>query len=291
VKPLKIKKMKKRFIKALAGILIFLGIMIPVMSFGQSQKHIMKKYLTRLPSGNPVNNGILQKYRMTAVYTNLDIYGNFTGKTRVTGDYTRGYEGGYSQWNNVYVSEVKKDSDPFPQGKKQEFMENFKYIPSSGMINESAFKSFPAEIDNIFARNLIWDMLSLEIFAWRYNDSLKITIPFTIPDIKGEFNMADIGKYSHASIELCWTGVSGINDELCAVIEYRALNNKVEVAVGNVKTKGTEQYWGNTWISLKTKQIEFGEIYSSTFQEIEVNGMKDKFLAKTIRELKVERIK
>jgi hypothetical protein len=42
---------------------------------------------------------------------------------------------------------------------------------------------------------------------------------------------------------------------------------------------------------LKTKQIEFGEIYSSTFQEIEVNDMKDKFLAKTIRELKVERIK
>lgn len=81
------------------------------------------------------------------------------------------------------------------------------------------------------------------------------------------------------------------NSELCAVIEYRALNNKVEVAVGNIKTKGTEQYWGNTWISLKTKQLEFGEIYSSTFQEIEVNGMKDKLLAKTIRELKVERIK
>lgn len=283
--------MKRRSINALAGILIFLGILIPVMSFGQCQKNIMKKYLTRLPSGNLANNGILQKYRMTSVYTNLDLYGNFTGKTRVTGDYTRGYEGNYSQWNNVYVSETKIDSDTFPKGKKQEFMENFRYNPSSDMMNESAFKSFPSAIDNIFARNLIWDMLSLEIFACRYNDSLKIAVPFTIPDIKGEFNMADIGKYSHASIELCWTGISVMNSELCAVIEYRALNNKVEVAVGNIKTKGTEQYWGNTWISLKTKQLEFGEIYSSTFQEIEVNGMKDKLLAKTIRELKVERIK
>jgi hypothetical protein len=247
--------------------------------------------MTKLPSGKPENNGILQKYRMIAVYTNMDKYGNFTDKTRVIGDYTRGYEGGYSQWNNVWVANAKKESDPFPQGKKQEFMENFRYIPSSGMMNESDFKSFPTAIDNIFARNMIWDMLGLELFAWSYNDSLKITVPYTIPDIKGEFNMAEIGKYSHTSIQLCWTGISVMNGELCAVIEYRALNNKVEVAVGNIKTKGTEQYWGNTWMSLKTKQIEFGEIYSSTFQEIEVSGLKDKLLVKTIRELTLERIR
>ena len=36
----------------------------------------------------------LQKYRMTAVYTNRDLYGNFTGKTKITGDYTMGLENG-----------------------------------------------------------------------------------------------------------------------------------------------------------------------------------------------------
>jgi hypothetical protein len=283
--------MKKRFIKSLSGILIVLGAILPVISFCQSSKNVVNKYMTKLPSGKPENNGILQKYRMTAVYTNMDIYGNFTGKTRVTGDYTSGYEGGYAQWNNVWVANTNKESDPFTQGNKQDFMENFRYKPSSGMMNEADFKSFPTEIDNIYARNMIWDMLGLEIFAWGYNDSLKMTVPFTVPDIKGDFNMAEIGKYNHASVQLCWTGISVMNGVLCAVIEYRALNNKVEVVVGNVKTKGTEQYWGNTWISLKTKQIEFGEIYSATFQEIEVSGMKDKFLVKTIRELKVERIK
>lgn len=283
--------MKTRLFKLLKGSFLVICMLIPATGLGQSPKNIINKYLTRLPSGQPANDGTLQKYRMTAVYTNLDIYGNFTDKTRVTGDYTRGYKDGYSQWSNVFVSNVKKESDLFPQGKKQDFMENFRYLPSSGMMNEADFKSFPTAIDNIFARNLIWDMLGLEIFAWKYNDSLRLAIPFTIPDIKGGFNMAEIGKYNHASIQLCWTGISVMNGELCAVIEYRALNNKVEVVVGNIKTKGTEQYWGNTWISLKTKQIEFGEIYSSTFQEIEVRGLKDKFLAKTIRELKLERIR
>jgi hypothetical protein len=281
--------MKRNLISAIAGTLILSGILIPAICYSQNQNAVIKKYLTQLPSGKPDN--IMSRYRMTAVYTNLDIYGNFTGKTKVTGDYTRGFEGGYAQWNNVYVSDVKKDSEPFPQGRRQDFMENFRYLPSSGMMSEDDFKSFPTAIDNIFARNLIWDMLGLEIFAWNYNDSLKLTIPFTIPEIKGGFNMADIGKYNHASIQLCWTGISLMNREMCAVIEYRALNNKLEIAVSNIKTKGTEQYWGNTWISLKTRQIEFGEIFSSTFQEIDVNGMKDKFLIKTIRELKVERIR
>jgi len=270
--------------------LILPSLLIPASCYGQNLNKLTREYMTALPAGRPADNGNLQKYRMIAVYKNMDIYGNFTGKTMVTGDYTRGYSGGYSQWANVSVSDSKDEAAPFGQGKKQEFMENFKYIPSSGMMNEESFKSFPTSIDNIFARNLIWDMLSVELFAWRYNDSLKINKVISLPDIKGEFDMAGIGKYNHASIQLCWTGISVRNGQLCAVIEYRALNNKVAIHVNNVNTKGTEQYWGNTWVSLKTRQIEFAEIYSATFQEIEVTGLKDKFMTKTIRELTVERI-
>ena len=57
-----------------------------------------------------------------------------------------------------------------------------------------------------------------------------------------------------------------------------------------IKTKGTEQYWGTVIVSLKTKSIENGVMYSGTIQEIEVKGMKDKFLMKTIRELEISKI-
>jgi hypothetical protein len=282
--------MKKKIIQVIMFVILISEFVSPATVYGQKQKNVLKKYLQELPSGSPANDGNLQRYRMTAIYTNMDIYGNFTGKTKVTGDYTSGFEGGYAEWNNVFVSDSKNQSDPFGEGQKQEFMEDFKYIPSDNMMNEAAFKNFPTSIDNIYARNLIWDMMSIEIFAWRYNDSLKLNRTYVIPDIKGEFNMADIGKYNHAAIQLCWTGISMINKELCAVIEYRALNNKLEIATGNIKTIGTEQYWGNTWISLKSKQIELAQMYSATFQEIEVKGMKDKFLIKTIRELEVKRV-
>lgn len=60
--------------------------------------------------------------------------------------------------------------------------------------------------------------------------------------------------------------------------------------MAQIKSKGTEQYWGTVLVSLKTKNIEHSVMYSGTMQEIEVTGMKDKFLVKTIRELEVEKI-
>jgi hypothetical protein len=280
--------MKKKLNSGCAGLLISLLIIVPSIAKAQSEKAVTKKYLTGLPKIQVSKT--LQKYRMTAVYTNRDLYGKFTGKTRVSGDYTRGLPGDSSMWNNVYISASNNFSDPFPAGTKQEYMENLRYIPSDKMMEEKSFKSFPKSVENIFARNLIWDMMSADIFAWNYYDSLKLNVPYIIPDIKGEFNMADIGKYSHSKIMLCWKGISEINRQLCSIIDFNAVDNKIEVSMDMIKTKGTEQYWGSILVSLKTKNIEHAEMYSGTIQEIEVKGMKDKFLVKTIRELEIKKI-
>ena len=280
--------MKKKLNSGCAGILISLLIIVPSIAKGQSERAVEKKYLSELPKVQMAKT--VQKYRMTAIYTNRDLYGNFTGKTMVSGDYTRGLPGDSSMWNNVYISSSNNFSDPFPTGTKQEYMENFRYIPSDKMMEEKSFKSFPKSVENVFARNLIWDMMSADIFAWNYYDSLKLNVPYIIPDIKGEFNMADIGNYSHNKIVLCWRGISEINGQLCALIEFNAIDNKLEITMDMIKTKGTEQYWGSILVSIKTKNIEHADMYSGTIQEIEVKGMKDKFLVKTIRELEIKKI-
>jgi hypothetical protein len=272
----------------MTGLFISLLIIAPVGLSGQNDKSFIKKYLNELPRVKVSN--ALTKYRMTAVYTNRDLYGSFTGKTKVTGEYTRGLKGDSVVWNNVYISNSQSFDEPFPTGSKKEYIENFKYIPSSEMLKEDAFKKFPATPENVFARNLIWDMYSFEIFSWPYFDSLKLNVSFIIPDISGKFDMAGIGNYSHNKILLCWKGISVINEELCAIIEFNAIDNKIELNMDQIKTKGTEQYWGTILLSLKTKNIEHAVMYSGTMQEIEVKGMKDKFLAKTIRELWVNKI-
>jgi hypothetical protein len=279
--------MKRNLFNLTAGILILSGILIPATC--NSQKSIAKRYLAAFPSGKPDNNGILRKYRMTAVYTNMDLYGKFSSKTMVKGDYTEGFKDNSVSWNNVFIASSTSKTGPFNEGTKQDYMENITYVPSSRMFDTETFRKFPINAENVFARNLIWDMMSVEMFAWNYSDSLQLNKMYIIPDISGEFNMADIGTYEHAGIQLCWTGISVMNNEICAVMEYRAIDNKIKLSMKEINSRGTEQYWGTTWISLKTRQIEYAEMYGGTIQEIEVNGMKNKFLIKTIRELWVDR--
>jgi hypothetical protein len=280
--------MKSRSILAMAGILILSGILAPALSLGQNPKALIKKYLTELPSGKPENS--ISKYRMTAVYTNRDLYGKFTNKVQVTGEYTRGFEDQHMQWNNVFIANSNSFSDPFPEGVKQEYMENMKYFPADNMLKADAFKNFPSNPENVFARNLIWDMMSFEVYSWNFYDSLKLNKPYIINQINGEFDMAEIGKYNHNRILVCWKGISEINGELCTIIDFNAIDNIIELTMDQINSKGTEQYWGTVWLSMKTKTIKQAFMYSGTIQEIEVKGMNNKFLVKTIRELYLEKI-
>lgn len=287
---LKEEKMERKLISGLVFILIVSGLIVPDVCSGQNKRAVINKYLKELPSGKPAEDGSLQKYRMTAVYTNMDIYGNFMSKIKVTGDYTRGLENGFVTWENIFIANSNTPSDTFPAGVRQEYMENIKYIPSGEMVTSKAFKDWPTTPDNVFARNLIWDMLTFEMFAWDYLDSLKLNQAYIVPDIKGEFDMAEIGKYSHDKIIISWKGISAVGENIFAVIDFNAIDNKMELNMDMIKSKGTEQYWGTILISLDNKYIENGIMYGGNIQEMEIKGLKDKLTIKTIRELEVTRI-
>lgn len=250
-----------------------------------------KTYLNSLPKNLELVENAPQKYLMTAEYFNKDIYGNLWGKVKVTGEYTRGLGDGFVCWNNAYISQTNDPSGLYQEKEKQEYMENFRYVPSAHIVEESFFKDFPAGTANIFARNLIWDMFAIEKYAWKYLDSLELNKTFRATDLQGGFDMADIGAYDHTNVELVWTGISMINGNLCAIVEYRALDNKLEIDLSEFKSKGSEAYWGKTWISLETRQIEYAEMYSLTIQEMEGPGIPEKMLTSTKRAIAVEKIK
>lgn len=257
--------------------------------FSQKTRKV-KKYLESLPNIE-LEEKSPQRYLMTAEYFNKDIYGNFRSKIKVTGEYTRGLEDNHVRWNNVYISHTKKQTQPYSNSDKQDYMENFTYMPSLDFLEESFFESFDKNNNNVFARNLIWDMSAIELFAWNYYDSMQLNQTFLVSEIQGSFDMADIGTYDHTKIELNWVGIAKMNNKLCAIIEYRALDNKLELHTENMKSKGSEFYWGKTWISLDNKQIEYAEMYSNTIQEMEIAELPDKMLASTKRVLTLERIK
>jgi hypothetical protein len=255
---------------------------------GQNKISI-EKYLKGLPEDLELVEKSPQKYLMTAEYFNKDIYGNFSNKIKVTGEYMRGYKDKHVIWNNVYNSQSNSQTGPYNDKDRQDYMENFSYIPSQNILQESFFESFDNNPENIFVRTLIWDMYAIEIYAWDYFDSLYQNKTYLITD-KGATDIAGIGIYDQRKIELNWIGISLMNNSICAIIEYRVFDNKLKVQTETIRSKGSECYWGKTWVSLENKQIEYAEMYSNTVQEMEIEGLTNKILLCTTRILKLERI-
>ncbi len=281
--------MKKHLKTSLGLLIISLFIGTPILTMAQSDQAFIDEYLTKI-SGKSTDSSI-QSYRMTAIYTNRDLYGEFIDKTNITGDYTRGLAGGNVKWNDAYVSVSKDFNEPFKSKVKLEYIEDFTYKPSPNMLDAVHYKNFPPTPEAVFARNLIWDMMAFEGFAWDHLDSLKLNEVYRISDIgSGEFDMADIGTYSHEEVKLCWTGVTTFDNDMYAVLEFEALDNIVALSMDAIKTKGTEQYWGTILVSLQTKEIGQAVMYSGSIQEIEITGMETKFIIKTIRELWLDKI-
>jgi len=267
--------------KAMKFYMIFAAaLIIGIATSGQ--KKIDSNVFETLPQ-NLVLNDEVQKYLVITDHFNGDIFGHFYNKTRVKGEYTRGLPGGKAKWNNVTVANSIQRDEDFPQGEGLAYMENFSYKPSADMLKPEAFPGFGAY--SAYAKNLVWDMMGVEGFAWYYWDSLRLNEAFDASNFNGKLDLAGQGSFENRNIILTWTGVSKRHNELCATIEFRTLNNPLEYAESEMSMKGRSHYWGTIWVSLEDKQIEHAELYEDVTMEMNLPGQSGKQIMDAVREI------
>lgn len=264
-----------RFYMILAAALIF-----GVATSGQ--KKIDSNVFETLPK-NLVLKDEVQKYQVITDHINGDIFGHFFNKMRIKGEYTRGLPDGKVKWNNVTVATSTQPDGDFPEGEPLIYMEDFSYKPSEEMLKPEAFSSFGAY--SAYAKNLVWDMMGVEGFAWSYWDSLRLNQPFAATNFNGKLDLAGQGSFENKNVVLTWTGVSKRNNELCATIEFRTLNNPLEYAESEMRLKGRSHYWGTIWVSLVDKQIEHAELYEDVTMEMNLPGQNGKQIMDAVREI------
>jgi hypothetical protein len=229
-------------------------------------------------------------YEMIADYYNHDILGNFLGKMQVKGTYTRGLENGKVSWKDVTIAQASGLDQSYPAGAKQTYMENFTYDPKDNLIATDIFKTFPAAT-GVFAKNLVWDVVSFEVFGWVYYDSLQLNIPFTARKMNGKMNLPELGSFENKDIKLTWTGISTMNNKICAVIEFLAMDNPLDFKTDFMQMKGRSHYWGTLWLSLSDKQIEYGILHEDVNMEMKLPGQEKNQLLNTTRKIEFKKIK
>jgi hypothetical protein len=223
-----------------------------------------------LPHGTVAKNAAPRTYRFTVDYDTANRTGEVVHRLRVTGDYTRGIANGDVEWRNVGEAQAEGDTAPFPAPQVQEFMEGFHYPAGSpDTLKPDFFKSFPPGA--VYERNLIWDTSMIESFGQNFFDQLKLNVPLHI-SANEDVKMPHVGTFHTRDVVLEWVGRSKRNGQDCAVIDYRAFFNPVELATGGMTMQGRSDFWGEIWVSLAARQIEFATIYEEVSGELKLPG-------------------
>lgn len=223
-----------------------------------------------LPSGTAVKDDGPRAYRFTVDYYTANTQGEIVARQHVTGDYTRGLPGGQVVWNNVSQADAPGATAPFAAAQKREFMEGFQYFNNlANTFRPEFFKGFPPTA--VLERNLVWDTGMIEDFGQNFFDKLKLNEPFHAP-FSQDVDMPNVGTFHNRDVVLEWVGRSERNGQECAVINYQAFLNPLKIANGGIKLNGRSDYWGQIWVSIKTKQIEFASISESVVGELTLSG-------------------
>jgi hypothetical protein len=223
-----------------------------------------------LPQGTTVKDDGPRTYRFSVDYNNANTKGEIVHRQRLTGEYTRGLGGGEVVWKNVVVAEAVGPTALFGTAQKRDFMEGFHYHNNLGdTLKPEFFKGFPPTA--VFERNLVWDTGMIEYFGQNFFEHLKLNEPYQIANNQ-DVIMPDVGTFHNRNVVLEWVGRSQRNGKDCALITYKAFFNPLEIVNGGMTLKGRSDYWGEIWVSLETKQIEYATIYENVAGEMKLPG-------------------
>jgi hypothetical protein len=223
-----------------------------------------------LPQAMTVKDNGPRTYRFTVDYNTANTRGEMLHRQRLTGEYTRGLPGGEVTWKNVTQADADGATAPFGVAQRRDFMEGFHYANDlSSTLKPDFFKGFPPTA--VFERNLVWDTGMVEVFGQSFFEHLKLNEPYHAPSNQ-DVNMPDVGVFHNRDVVLEWIGRSQRNGQDCALIKYQAFFNPLEIASGGMTLKGRSDYWGEIWVSLGTKQIEYGTINESVMGEMKLPG-------------------
>lgn len=223
-----------------------------------------------LPQGTSVKDNGPRTYRFTVDYNTANAKGEVIYRQHVAGEYTRGLPGGEVMWKNVTVADAAGPSDTLAPAQKRDFMEGFRYRNNLGSaMKPDFFKGFPAAA--VVERNLVWDTGMIEMYGQNYFDRLKLNEPYHAMSDE-DVAMSGVGTFHVRDTVLEWIGRSLRNRQDCALIRYQSFFNPLEIANNGMSLKGRSDYWGEIWVSLATKQIEYGAVYEVVTAEMKLPG-------------------
>ena len=140
------------------------------------------------------------------------------------------------------------------------------------ILQEDFYSDIPTEKKE-WARTMTSDTPWFE-FGWSILDSLEFQKEYFPKDMDNmDASIEGVYTFSSSYLKCIWSGITLHNDEICAIVQFESFTNQLTSYWKGEKTMtGRDLYYGELWVSLNTKQIEYfkmvedvvGEFYPDT---------------------------
>ncbi|MDR2039077.1 MAG: hypothetical protein LBQ60_14230 [Bacteroidales bacterium] len=162
------------------------------------------------------------------------------------------------KWENVTTSKIKSIHHDFSEGTPLPVLNHFTYKSMSApFMNEDFYKNIPQDqVD--WAMMLLTDAFMMHEYKLLILDSLEFNRPYLPRDMSGNDIVMSGLDFNFASeyLQFLWDSFTIYNDKLCAVVRFESFFN----LMGNRQSKGRSMYYGEMFISLDNKQIEYARM-------------------------------
>jgi hypothetical protein len=207
-----------------------------------------------------------QVYRLTFDYYYVSLDGNVNRRERVSGEYTRDLGQKSVTWHDVTLVS-SRGMEAFGPAQPRNMMEGFTYpVGAPNMTKPEFFVSIPTA--TLQDKDLVFDARMFEIFGEGEFEHLKPNVAYSFSGNGVSVPLAGAGTFTNKDVQLTLTGTTVRDGVLCAVVDYRALFNPVQLELPNMKMHGRSHYWGQIWVALPEKRIEYGTLYEDVLGEV-----------------------
>jgi hypothetical protein len=249
--------------------LIFAFVLIT--NYLPAQSCRIDKYINLRPSDIKVKNAGIQKYDVTLKWQNLDVIeGNIFNCNAVKATYLIGLENDYVEWKDVSLAQITDFKQKQFKGIDLPSFNGFSYkVNDSDFLKEDLYKKIPQEQRDL-AKWLVSDAIQMQGLAWYVFDSLEYNKEF-IPKLLNNYDVKfeDWVTFTSRFQKLIWSGITKYNNEICAIVKFESLFNPLKIENEQMSVKGRSLYYGEMWISLADKQVEYASMVEDVVMKLQ----------------------
>lgn len=275
--------------KALIIPVLFILICGPVFT----QDKPVDYYLNINPSDISGENREKQAYDVSLKWQNLDaLNGNSFNCNVVYAVHSVDGSRNEASWDKVRMAQISDFNDEPQHTVNLSALDGFTYgINSMDFLRESFYNELPADLRDL-ARWLVSDAIQMQGMVWYLIDSLEFNKELS-PDMLKDYDIEfeNWVKFTSRYQKLKWSSITKHNEEVCAVINFRSAYNPVQAKTDDMSFKGRSLYYGEIWVSLRDKQVEYAMMFEDLVMELESSMFPEKQLIDLQREIVFDRIK